>query len=510
MARVLMMLGLLLTAMHGPDVSAMQDEEQDRPQAILQGAVPSLDTTENPGAAVVHGAYLPPINNYGEEVVAFNDLVGKDIGILNYFVGWYFAPFQYRWLPQQLAAQIPASRQPVVMLTWEPIGRDCKVHGPDQTGDWSADTSLHDIVNGHCDAYLRRVAQELKNLPLSFMIRFAPEMNLHSKAWWVGHYESDPGLYISAYRRVYDVMRSEGLPNVQWVWSPSYASDPRTDWNSLFNYYPGHQYVDWVGIVAFNQAAWLDVPWWSLGDLLDSDTWDHVLPEVMCRYAKPIILETASVEGSRPGDGTKANWVGDAYQQIHQFPFIKAVFWFNDFDFSDPTRADFRVVGGSSKDPDRWHHGYAYPLPVNDGRWTQAYREAVAPGSFISHVPSLQDITPPGTYCGGPPTINAPSLILTTPGETKILAVSAVGLTQDSRIFLDGLPPGVTADFSQPTLLAPWDRVNVSLHIGPDAGFASYSLLWRVDTGTAVIEKPVTLSVLSDLHRRYLPQIGAN
>jgi hypothetical protein len=500
-----MMIGLLLMATPDLEVGAGQSEEQSGSQTALSGTVTSLDASENSAATVVHGAYLPPINNYGEEVLAFNDLVGKDIGILNYFVGWYFAPYQYRWLPERLAAQMPEGRRPVIMLSWEPIGRDCTVHGPDQSGDWSAETSLYDIVNGQCDVYLRRVAEELKNLPFSFMIRFAPEMNLDGKTWWVGHYQSDPELYISAYRRVHDVMQSVGFQNAQWVWSPSYASDPRTDWNSLFNYYPGDQYVDWVGIVAFNQAEWLDVPWWSLTDLLDSATWDHVLPEVMCQYAKPIILEMGSVDGSRPEDGTKANWVRDAYQEIHQFPFIRAVFWFNDFDFSDPARADFRTVGGSSGDPDPWHHGYAYPLPTSDGRWTQAYREAVASDTLISHVPPLEELTPPSTYCDGRPTVSAPTAILVAPGETRSLTISAVGIDQNSALSLAGLPPKVTAEFSQPSLRAPWDEVDVWLQIGPNAGVGSHSLLWQVDTGTTVYEQSTALKIVRKVHRHYLP-----
>ena len=65
------------------------------------------DSPQHPGSGIIHGAYLPPINNYGTEVLAFNNLVGKDLGILMYFPGFYLAPHEYWWLPYQLENQIP-------------------------------------------------------------------------------------------------------------------------------------------------------------------------------------------------------------------------------------------------------------------------------------------------------------------------------------------------------------------------------------------------------------------
>jgi hypothetical protein len=376
--------------------------EPDQPPDETEAVYLPFIQHNYPKHTIVQGAYIPPINMYGTELLAFNDLVGKDLGIVNYYMGWFFAPNAYPWLPDQIEDQIPPERWPQIMLSWIPVGRDCRVHPPDEevpTEDRPSVTSLYDIRDGYCDEYIRLVAQELKNLPFTFMLRFAHEMNLQSQIWWVGHFDGDPQLYIDAYRRIYDVFAAEGLTNVQWVWSPNYASSPREEWNSLFNYYPGDAYVDWVGLSVYNWGDYLDVPWWSLTDLLDSDTWDHVMSALMCSYAKPIVLELASVEGSRPGDGTKAEWVLDAYQQVDQFPFVRALVWFNDYDFGDPDLPDLRVVGGSSRDPDPWHEGYAYPLPEGSGVWTQAYIEAVARDEITNYVPPLEEITPPSTYC---------------------------------------------------------------------------------------------------------------
>ena len=316
----------------------------DAPQATIQAAPPY------PPDTVVHGVYLPPVNNYGEEILAFNEEAGKDIGIIHYYVGWYYSA--WTWLPSRIEAQVPAERRPQIMLSWVPKGRNCRTMDPYEQGDWAVNPSLYDIRDGYCDEYIRQMGRQLKGMPFTFMIRFGNEMNISAAVWWVGHYNNDPQLYIDAYRRIYDVFEQEGITNVQWVWAPSYSSSPREEWNSLFNYYPGDKYVDWISIVAYNWGEWLGVPWWSLNDLLDSDTWDHVMPEIMCRYAKPIMWEGATVEGTRPSDGSKAGWVTDAYSSLERYPFIQAVAWFNEWDDHVPTKADFRVVGGSSLDPD--------------------------------------------------------------------------------------------------------------------------------------------------------------
>ena len=63
------------------------------------------------------------------------------------------------------------------------------------------------------------------------------------------HNELEPNAYVAAYRRIVDIMRSEGVENVAYVWH-SYASAPYGN-NPISAWYPGEDYVDWVGISLF-------------------------------------------------------------------------------------------------------------------------------------------------------------------------------------------------------------------------------------------------------------------
>ena len=63
------------------------------------------------------------------------------------------------------------------------------------------------------------------------------------------HNELEPEAYVNVYRRIVDLMRAEGVDNVAFVWhsyaAPTYRDYPLSDW------YPGDEYVDWVGISLF-------------------------------------------------------------------------------------------------------------------------------------------------------------------------------------------------------------------------------------------------------------------
>jgi len=66
------------------------------------------------------------------------------------------------------------------------------------------------------------------------------------------HNELEPKEYVKAYRRIVDLLREEGVNNIAFVWH-SYASKPFKDYK-LSAWYPGDNYVDWIGISVFGHA----------------------------------------------------------------------------------------------------------------------------------------------------------------------------------------------------------------------------------------------------------------
>ncbi|PZE22707.1 stalk domain-containing protein [Paenibacillus xerothermodurans] len=92
------------------------------------------------------------------------------------------------------------------------------------------------------DAHLREWARAAKASGIPIFLRYASEMNGNWVKW-----HGDPQKYIEKFRLVHRVMAEEA-PNVAMVWSPgdvpAYSMDA---------YYPGDDYVDWVGVSMYTE-----------------------------------------------------------------------------------------------------------------------------------------------------------------------------------------------------------------------------------------------------------------
>ena len=84
-------------------------------------------------------------------------------------------------------------------------------------------------------------AEELRDLGVPVFLRYASEMNGKWVPW-----HGNPSLYIEKWKMVHDIME-QVAPNVAMVWSPSEMPLDQID-----AYYPGDNYVDWVGISIYS------------------------------------------------------------------------------------------------------------------------------------------------------------------------------------------------------------------------------------------------------------------
>ncbi|MFQ6131217.1 MAG: glycosyl hydrolase [Armatimonadota bacterium] len=85
--------------------------------------------------------------------------------------------------------------------------------------------------------YLRQWARDAAELGCPIFLRFASEMN----GTWMP-YSGNPKLFIEKWRLVHDVLERLA-PNVAMVWTPF-----ATPLSTIPKYYPGDEYVDWVGV----------------------------------------------------------------------------------------------------------------------------------------------------------------------------------------------------------------------------------------------------------------------
>ena len=62
-----------------------------------------------------------------------------------------------------------------------------------------------------------------------------------------------PDHYKRAYRHVVDRVRARGASNIKWVFHTNNYSYPLDTWNFASAYYPGADYVDWLGLSVYGQ-----------------------------------------------------------------------------------------------------------------------------------------------------------------------------------------------------------------------------------------------------------------
>jgi mannan endo-1,4-beta-mannosidase len=100
--------------------------------------------------------------------------------------------------------------------------------------------SIAAIANGHWDTYLRNYANSVRKFNHPVIIGFGHEMNGTWYSWGSGHVLART--WVLAWKHIVNIFRQQQADNVTWLWTVHHAP------TGLRQYWPGKDYVDWVGI----------------------------------------------------------------------------------------------------------------------------------------------------------------------------------------------------------------------------------------------------------------------
>jgi hypothetical protein len=231
--------------------------------------------------------------------------------------------------------------------------------------------ALSTILEGQWDAYIDRWAEAARQFGHPVLVSFANEMNGTWFPWsgWFnggqtpvagaspkGPFEG-PEIFKKAYRYVVDRVRAKGASNILWVFHVANYSIPQEPWNAMGQYYPGPDYVDWLGASVYGEQ-FSDDPWSSF-----AVTWDWPYRE-LCALdpSKPIMLAEWGV-GEFPRKGKKADFVRDALNVISgNYPRVKAaVFWHERWQNAEGEYSNLHAHS-SPESLAAFRHGIANPL----------------------------------------------------------------------------------------------------------------------------------------------------
>jgi len=240
------------------------------------------------------GAYVYQDTLINGDMKEFNRLTGKKHASFFRYVG-YGQPLPQNWIEQ--LKEVGAAAH----IAWEPN------EGLDKVKD---------------DEYLRGFARKLKETGIPVFLRFASEMN----GDWTA-YSGDPKKYIEKWRLVHDVMEEEA-PNVMMVWTV--FTFPQS---TILKFYPGDEYVDWVGVNIYNVVYHND----NIKHRADHEDPLELLDYVYNNFSrrKPIQISEYGATHYTTTDGKY--YVDFAIQKITRmyngiktkYPRVKSIFYFD-------------------------------------------------------------------------------------------------------------------------------------------------------------------------------------
>jgi hypothetical protein len=200
-------------------------------------------------------------------------------------------------------------------------------HGRVPMVSWGG-TDTTKIASGALDDWIRKQALGVKALRRPIFLRFGWEMERPQLGW----VHSAPD-FIAAWQRLHDIFQQEGVTNAAWVWCPMSVSFTS---GVAQQFYPGTQYVDWIGADGYNWAPGREGSIWRPFKSVFQAFYDWG-----ARTGKPLMIgETGAQERST---GEKAAWIdGMATTLKHDFRNIEAVVYFDSF-----PRYDWRLLKAS-------------------------------------------------------------------------------------------------------------------------------------------------------------------
>ncbi len=218
--------------------------------------------------------------------------------------------------------------------------------------------SLKNIIDGKFDADIRRWADDAKEDNIPLLMDFAVEAN---GDWfsWSGYYNGKgekngygdpnypdgPELYRDAYRHIIDLFREENVTHTTWFFHSDIYSEPNEEWNQPKYYYPGDDYIDWVGISIYGPQNPNENYLETFSEIL-AERHQSILD---ISSNKPFAILEFGVTDNHPL-GKKSEWLEDAFETILNKKYIdfKAIsYWHETWEEEDNLWATLRVDSSS-------------------------------------------------------------------------------------------------------------------------------------------------------------------
>lgn len=305
------------------------------------------------------------------KVQALENWQGKKNAVLNMFTSWCNETTSMDNLFKYQLRNI-WNNQNVPMLSWEPY-----LCSPSSTPN---DVEVR-AANGEYDAYFSNWADRLKTFlsgpdgvygtsdDRRVYIRLGHEMNGDWYPWGAAMGNNSPSDYVNMWKHVKNILDSKKLDanHVQWVWC---VINVDIGGYSAESFYPGDDYVNWIGIDGYNWGNSLSPSSWKTPE----QVFGSMIRRMRAMTNKPITIpEVGSTTYTTSGNNTEAKlqWIDDALKYIVAQN-IKMIVWFN-----EDIDTDWAVFGGTRGNGTFTYNGKTY---IN----YSSYKALVESSNFVS------------------------------------------------------------------------------------------------------------------------------
>ncbi len=203
---------------------------------------PLLPLPEN--GTLYHGVFAPVSGHRSEMEISWESIrsyaeaAGKNPAIVVFSHEWR----SNRTFPLRESALIRSTGAvPYIRLM---IRSDTRQYQPEPL------YTLARIRDGRYDRELSAWAQDARAFGSPIIVEWGTEVNGNWFPWngfW-NRGEEGARRFSDAYRHIITLMREEGAANIIWVYHVNWNSVPSSSWNGYSSYYPGDEYIDWIGV----------------------------------------------------------------------------------------------------------------------------------------------------------------------------------------------------------------------------------------------------------------------
>jgi len=290
--------------------------------------IPLQTLMEPPAGSYYQGVFPGSKSGMGgdvtlDDVKVYQGAVGKPLAWVYFWNNWYEDPrFPYKtasWI--RANGSVPYIR--MMLLSSPAIPRPDPVY------------SLKNIADGKFDPLLRNWMQDARKFGSPVIAEYGVEVD----GWWFpwnGLYNKEGGSHADAvarfreaYRHIISIAREEGAYNIRWVFHVDPWDEPVADWNKFENYYPGDEWIDWVGASVYGRQLPSDPPAISFRYQMD---WVYGRMQRMTR--KPFIV----CEFGQINDAQQAAWTKASLSVLMggRWPNVIGFSWWNSTFKNDP------------------------------------------------------------------------------------------------------------------------------------------------------------------------------